>query len=80
MSVLDLCATDGGCSFQAERLDADSVLATDSRLWVAAREPVRRHVTSRERCSIQKLGANTLTYWIIRRKQRVSLTSYCFSG
>ena len=33
MSVLDLCAADGGCSFQAERLGAASVLATDSKLW-----------------------------------------------
>jgi tRNA (mo5U34)-methyltransferase len=33
MRVLDLCAADGGCSFQAERLGAASVLATDSFLW-----------------------------------------------
>lgn len=33
MTVLDLCAADGGCSFQAERLGAASVLATDSYLW-----------------------------------------------
>ena len=31
--VLDLCAADGGCAFQAERLGADYVLATDSYLW-----------------------------------------------
>src|SRR5438093_10942989 len=33
MRVLDLCAADGGWSFQAERLGAASVLATDSFLW-----------------------------------------------
>ena len=33
MKVLDLGAADGGCAFQAERLGAASVLATDSYLW-----------------------------------------------
>jgi len=33
MRVLDLCAADGAYSFQAERLGAASVLATDSYLW-----------------------------------------------
>jgi tRNA (mo5U34)-methyltransferase len=37
MRVLDLCAADGGCAFQAERLGADYVLATDSYLWGGAR-------------------------------------------
>ena len=35
--VLDIGAADGGCSFQAERLGADYVLATDSYLWGDAR-------------------------------------------
>jgi tRNA (mo5U34)-methyltransferase len=33
MSVLDCCAADGGVAFQAERMGAASVLATDSFLW-----------------------------------------------
>ncbi len=33
MKVLDLGTADGGCAFQAERLGAASVLATDSYLW-----------------------------------------------
>jgi tRNA (mo5U34)-methyltransferase len=36
MKVLDLCAADGAYSFQAERLGAASVLATDSFLWGGA--------------------------------------------
>jgi tRNA (mo5U34)-methyltransferase len=31
--VLDFCAADGGITFQAEKLGADYVLATDSWLW-----------------------------------------------